>query len=165
MDGKIATVEQLKSFLGRAYWLETKMERAKDWYAYLEVKSEDARQALFEITKDSDNHKEVLLKIISNIKDFNLEKTLSDLSLKDDPVDFKGKIDGEIFQDIFESEKKAFQLYSTIKEQTDKNLIDRVWSGEKSEDFFDTIHWLITEEKKHMDLVYPFSMGRIERIR
>lgn len=35
MDGRIDTVEQLKSFLGRAYWLETKMERAKDWYAYL----------------------------------------------------------------------------------------------------------------------------------
>lgn len=129
------------------------------------MKSEDAREALFEITKDSDNHKEVLRKIISNIKDFNLEKTLSDLSLKDVTVDFKGKIDGEIFQEIYESEKKAFQLYSTITEKTEKNLIGRLWLEERPKDFFDTINWLISEEKKHMDLVYPFSMGRIERIR
>jgi putative immunity protein/bacteriocin len=164
MDGKISTFDQLKSFLARAYWLETKMEQAKDWYAFLEVKSDEAKQVLFQLTNDSDNHKVALQKLISNIKDFDLEKTLTDLALQNEPVHYKGKRDGEIFQDIFESEKKAFQLYTTIKDYTDSNLIKSVWLGKRSEDFFETINWLINEEKKHMEIVDPFSMGRIERI-
>ena len=164
MDGKICTFDQLKSFLARAYWLETKMEQAKDWYAFLEVKSDEAKQLLFQLTNDSDNHKVVLQKLISNIKDFDLEKTLSDLALQNEPVNYKGKLDGEIFQDIYESEKKAFQLYTTLKDYTDGNLINSVWVGKRSEEFFETINWLISEEKKHMELVDPFSMGRLERI-
>ena len=164
MDGKISTFDQLKSFLARAYWLETKMEQAKDWYAFLEVKSDDAKQVLFQLTNDSDNHRMVLQRLISNIKDFDLEKTLTDLALQNEQVNYKGKIDGEIFQDIFDSEKKAFQLYTTIKDYTDSNLIKSVWSGKRSEDFYETINWLISEEKKHMELVDPFSMGKLERI-
>jgi len=51
-----------------------------------------------------------------------------------------------------------------IKENTDKDLIKRIWKGKNPDESFNTFTWLISEEKKHMELVVPFSIGEIQRI-
>jgi rubrerythrin len=164
MEGNIDTQEVLNSFLARSYWLEIKMEQTKEWFAYLDVKSEDAKQVLFQITKDSDNHKHVLKKLFLNINDFNLENMLSELSLDVENYSFRNKINEEIFQEIFECEKKAYDLFTLIKEKTDKNLIKKVWKGKDPDEFFNTFSWLISEEKRHIELIQPYSLGSITRI-
>lgn len=91
MDRKIDSEEQLKSFLARSYWLETKMEQTKEWIAFLEVKSDKAKDVLFQIIRDSDYHKEMLKKLFSKIKGFNLHRTLADLDLDEEKTIFKNK--------------------------------------------------------------------------
>jgi len=108
MARKIDSEEQLKSFLARSYWLETKMEQAKEWIAFLEVKSDKAKDVLFQITRDSSSYKEMLTKLFSKINGFDLHKTLYDLDLNKEIIIFKSKMDKDIFQVIYVSEKKAF---------------------------------------------------------
>jgi len=51
-----------------------------------------------------------------------------------------------------------------IKENTDKDLIKRIRKGKNPDKFFNIFTWLIYEEKKHMELVEPFSMSEIQKI-
>ena len=164
MDNLIDRIDVLKSFLARAYWFEIKMEQTKEWLGFLNAQSEECKEALFQITRDSDNHKNVLEQLFLDIDDFNVKKTIIELNLNQEETIYNNKLDEEIFNDIYQTEKKAFEIYTLIKEKTDKNLIDKIWNKASSKDFFDTIDWLISEEKKHMNLVEPFSHGIIQRI-
>ena len=114
MDEKINSKEVLNSFLARCYWLETKMEQTREWFAYLEVKSEEAKQVLFQLTKDSDNHKQMFRKLFSHIKGFDLEKTLSELSLQADNYSFKKKSMRKYFRKSMNLRKKQLFYFLEI---------------------------------------------------
>lgn len=164
MDEQINTFDALKSFLARAYWIETIAEQTAQWYGYLKVKTDIAKETLFELTIDSDNHKTTILELIRNIKGFDLAETLNELNLDKPQVDFNGKVDEEIFQTILENEHAAFDLFTKIYHNTDPQLIKEVWRGDDDEEFFNTFSWLMLQEKDHIELIEPLSLGQIERI-
>ena len=164
MEGKISSADVLKSLLAKAFWVESRLEHTPQWSGYIKIQDSQAKDVLFQISLESENHKSKLKEIISNIKDFNLEETLNDLNLEKPEYSFNGKMDAEIFQMIMESERFALEIYSKIFEAIDPDLIKSVWTGDNPKEFFSTFSWLIDQEKNHIHLLEPFTLGHIERI-
>ena len=164
MIDKIDSIEELKTFLTKAYWLEVKLEQADQWIASLKVKNDESRNVLFRISRDSEKHKSVLKNIISNIPEFNIEKSLEELPEYIKKQDNREKLDEEIFQDLVKNEQIAFDLYSKLNDLTDDNLIKKIWTGNNPIDYFNQIKWLIEQEREHIKLAKSLAIGNIERI-
>ena len=60
MERKIDNIDELKSFLTRAYWIESQFENSMLWMGYIEVKDNELKDILFQMTRDSENHKNTL---------------------------------------------------------------------------------------------------------
>jgi len=164
MEGKILSLDILKSLLAKAFWVESRLENSPQWLGYIKIQDAQAKNVLFQISLESENHKSKLKEIISKIRDFDLEETLKDLNLEKPEYNFDRKKDAEIFQTIMESERFALEIYSKIIEAIDVNIIEKVWTGNDSKEFFSTFSWLIDQEKNHINLLEPFTLGNIERI-
>ena len=164
MEDTINTVEELKTFLAKVYWLEVKLEQSDQWIASLKVKNEESRDILFKISRDSAKHKIVVKELISNIPDFNIDKYLEEIPEYTRKQDNREKLDEEIFQELVRNENIALDLYTKIRDLTDDNLIKKIWIGSDPEDFFKKIKWLVDQEKEHTRLVKSLALGNIERI-
>jgi hypothetical protein len=106
----------------------------------------------------------LLKKIISNIKDFDIDQSLKKFSYTEKYPDFNRKDDKDIFSELLKNERLALDLYSKLYKLTDRALINEYWIGKKPEEYFEYLAWLIEQEKEHLYLLELLSSGDIERI-
>ena len=157
---KIKDFDELKSIFGRAYWVESKLELMVEWEAYM-IAKDKYRDTLFTISHDSETHKSLLKKISSKIEGLNLEKITADYGGKD--FNPKGLYDEEIINEILKLEMLALDIYTRLRSYSDRGFIKSIWKGKNPDYYFNKLEWLIKEEKKHIELLKPFT-GKIERI-
>jgi hypothetical protein len=65
---KITTQDEFLSLRGKAFWLETQFENMMQWQAYMSIKNDNYRNALFILSHDSEKHEGILLQIIANFE-------------------------------------------------------------------------------------------------
>ena len=163
-DGlKIASFDELKSLLGKAYWLESQLELAMQWEAYMVFKKDEFREALFQISHDSENHKQILNNIFSKIEGLTPEEALEYVQLKGKEFDFNGKWDEEIITELLKNENLVLDIYTKLHDFSDANYVKQIWNDENPDNFFKRLEFLISEEKKHIALLTPLA-GKLERV-
>jgi len=160
---KITSLDEFFSLLGKAYWLETQFETIMQWQAYMNVKNESYRNALFTLSHDSEKHKGIILKFIEHFEGVS-SATLEDRAgLKQKEFDLKGKWDEEIIAELLKNEYLALDVYTKLYLYTDKELIKKLWNGGQPQEFFTQLEFLMKEEKKHINILTPLA-GKLERI-
>ncbi|MBN2603971.1 MAG: hypothetical protein JXA91_07570 [Candidatus Thermoplasmatota archaeon] len=160
---KISSFDELKSLLGRAYWLESQLELVIQWEAYMVFKKDEFREALFQISHDSENHKLILNKIFSKIEGLNPDEALEYVQLKGKEFNFNGKWDEEIVTELLKHENLALDIYTKLHDFSDTNYIKQIWKDDNSDNYFKKLEFLISEEKKHVALLTPLA-GKLERV-
>jgi hypothetical protein len=70
---KITMRNEFLSLLGKAYWLETQFENIMQWQAYMSVKNDSYRNMLFQLSHDSEKHKEIIVQLITHFEDVSTE--------------------------------------------------------------------------------------------
>jgi len=160
MEIKIKDLDELSSILGRAYWVESQLELSTQWEAYMIV-GEKYRDVLFSISHDSETHKSLLKKLFSKIEGLVLEEATKDFKGKE--FDPKGLHDEEILTEILKMELLALDMYKRLRSHSDSDFIRKNWKGKNPNFYFNRLEWLIKEEKRHIELLKPYS-GKIERI-
>ncbi len=161
MKIEINTIEELTSIIGKAYWMESQLELVGQWEAYMVAKKDKYRDILFRISHDSEGHKILLKRIASNIEKLDLEKALE--SYKEKKFDFRRLHDEEIIAELLKNEMIVLDHYEKLKSFVGKDFMELVWKGERYQDFFEDMNWLIAQERAHVGLLKPHA-GRIERI-
>ncbi len=134
---KISTADELISLFGKAYWVETQFELSTQWAAYISVKEQKYRDVIFKLSHDSEKHKMILEEFFSNIEGLDPEKALENAGLKQEEFDFKRKRDEEIVAELLRYEKLALDIYTKLYEYLDRDLIQEIWKGRDSEDFYE----------------------------
>ncbi|HER45658.1 MAG TPA: hypothetical protein ENO12_02465 [Thermoplasmatales archaeon] len=124
-DFKITTKDEFLSLLGKAYWLETQFENIMQWQAYMTIKNDSYRNALFQISHDSEKHRTILTQLIKNFKDVTVNTIEDYASLKEKDMDFKGKWDEEIITELLKNEHLVLDIYTKLHTYTDKNSYKR----------------------------------------
>jgi len=162
-DFKITAQDEFLSLLGKAYWLETQFENILQWQAYMTVKNENYRGALFTLSHDSEKHKMILTQLITNFEGITAETLERAAGMKQKDFDLKGKWDEEIITELLKNEYLALDIYTKLFMYTDRNFLQNIWKGEKPDLFFKQLEYLMKEEKKHINLLTPLA-GRLERI-
>ena len=160
---KISSFDEFKSLLGRAYWLESQLELVTQWEAYMVFKKDEFREALFQISHDSENHKLILNKIFSKIEGLTPDEAIEYVQLKGKEFDFNGKWDEEIVTELLKHENLVLDIYTKLHDFSDANFIKQIWRDDDSDNFFKKLEFLITEEKKHVALLTPLA-GKLERV-
>lgn len=160
---RITTKDEFLSLLGKAYWLETQFENIMQWQAYMTIKNDSYRNVLFQLSHDSEKHKEILIKLISNFVDVTTKTLEERAGMKEKEFDMKGKWDEEILTELLKNEYLALDVYTKLHMYTDKEFIEKIWKGKNPNQFFKNMEFLINEEKKHINLLTPLA-GKIERI-
>lgn len=161
-DIEITDIDELKSLLDRAYWIEGEFEQSFQWEAYSHIQ-EKHRDLIFKLSHDSQGHKSLLKKLINNIDGISIEDVENSKTGKEFQYRPRWE-DSEVFGELLKYEFLAKDIYSRIKEHTSEKLIDDIWMGDNSEEFFKAMEYLIEEEQKHIDLVRPHA-GSIQRIK
>jgi len=162
-DFKITTKDEFLSLLGKAYWLETQFENIMQWQAYMTIKNDSYRNALFQISHDSEKHRTILTQLIKNFKDVTVNTIEDYASLKEKDMDFKGKWDEEIITELLKNEHLVLDIYTKLHTYTDKEFLQKIWKGSSSDQFFKHLEFLKKEEEKHILLLTPLA-GKLERI-
>ncbi len=162
-DFKITTRDEFLSLFGKAYWLESQFENIMQWQAYMTIKNDSYRNALFQISHDSEKHKAILSQLITNFKDVTTKNLEEHAGLKDKEFDLRGKWDEEIISELLKNEYLALDVYTKLYMHTDKEFIKKMWKAKNSETFFKQLEFLMKEEKKHIALLTPLA-GKLERI-
>jgi hypothetical protein len=160
---KITTTDEFFSLLGKAYWLETQFENAMQWQAYMNVKNDTYRTALFQISHDSEKHKGILLGLVMHFDAITPETLEEHSGMKEKEFDLKGKWDEEIITELLKNEHLTLDVYTKLHQHTDRVFIQKIWKGDNPELFFIQLEFLINEEKKHINLLTPLA-GKLQRI-
>ena len=164
MDGKIATFDKLKTLLTKAYWIEKRLEETAKWYGYLQAKSNHAKDVLFQITREAENHKSVLVELINTISDFNLEDSLKKLNFGKPQFKFEQKNDKDIFMEILANIEMIDEIYGKLYNTTNSELIKNHWIKSDFNNYFNTLSWLKNQEKDLKELLEPFVIKELEKI-
>jgi hypothetical protein len=160
---KITTKDEFLSLLSKAYWLETQFENIMQWQAYITVKNETYRNALFIISHDSEKHKGILLQFVENLEGISRQDVEEQAGLKQKEFDLKGKWDEEIITELLKNEHLVLDVYTKLHMYIDTELIQKMWKGKHPEEFFTQLEFLMREEKKHINILTPLA-GKLERI-
>jgi len=160
---KITAQSEFLSLLGKAYWLETQFENISQWQAYMTVKDESYRNALFTLSHDSEKHKTILTELIANFEGITTETLEEHAGLKQKEFDLRGKWDEEIITELLKNEYLALDVYTKLYMHTDRDFLQKLWIGENFELFFKQLEFLMKEEKKHINILTPLA-GKLERI-
>lgn len=147
---QILDVDELQLLLGKAYWIESNLELAVQWDAYMTM-SEKHRDILFTIAHDSEKHRMLLKDLCNNIKGLNLEKETAGLEKK--AFDFTKMIDEEIFTQMLQYELLVMDIYTKLYTLTDKNFLQKIWKEGNIDEYYNKFKWLIKEEERHRDLL------------
>ena len=127
------------------------------------VKNDSYRNVLFQLSHDSEKHKGILLQLITHFEDVT-PQTLEEYSgMVEKEFDLKGKWDEEIITELLKNEYLALDVYTKLFSYTDKDFIKKMWKGSDPDLFFKQLEFLISEEKKHINLLTPLA-GKLERI-
>ena len=160
MPGKIRDIDELQYLMEKLYWIEVSLEMLGQWEGYLEA-GEKYRDSLFKISRDSQRHRSMVKKLCSNIDGLNVARITEER--EETGFDFKGKKDEEIIFDIMKHERTAHDMYTRLRDLTDRDLIKERWLEEDPEDYFKQLDMLIKEEEGHIALIKPF-LGGMESI-
>jgi hypothetical protein len=160
MKIQIATIDELSSVLGRAYFVESQLELSVQWEAYMIVKNK-YRDVLFTISHDSEIHKSLLKKMFDKIEGMDLAEALKEFVGKE--FDPKGLHDEEILTEVMKKELLALDVYKRLHDFTSHDFIKKIWKGRIHETYFKNLRWLMKQEERHIEILKPYS-GQIERI-
>ncbi|ODS40712.1 MAG: hypothetical protein A7315_07870 [Candidatus Altiarchaeales archaeon WOR_SM1_79] len=161
MAFKITEKSELYSLLGKAYWLESQLEGASQWEAYLLVKEQKHMDILFKISHDSEAHRSIINLLSYHLEGFDVEKAASEI--KEERFNFKKMHVEEIMAEIMRYEMLAHDLYSRILDHTSEDLIKKLWNRKSYEEYFKLMKWLVNQEEGHIKLLQPYA-GKIKRI-
>ncbi len=152
----IDDIDELETLLARAYWIESEFENVVQWEAYSSV-DDKYKDLLFELSHESEEHKADLKELISNIEGLDLE-TINQDSRAHDSVEFKKQTaDEKILYEVYRNDKSALDLYQKIHSKTSKELINEVWRGLDSKEFFEILSNLIQGEKRHISRLKKYA--------
>jgi hypothetical protein len=160
MKIQIATIDELSSVLGRAYFVETQLELSIQWEAYMIVKNK-YRDVLFTISHDSEIHKSLLKKMFDKIEGMDLAEALKEFVGKE--FNPKNLHDEEILTEVMKYELLALDIYKRLHDFTSHDFIKKIWKGKDPKTYFKNLRWLMKQEERHIEILKPYS-GQIERI-
>ncbi len=146
-------IGELSELLGRAYWVETTLEGAGQWAAFMEL--EEQREVLFDICRDSRVHKETLEHLSNNL--LGVDVIRESASLRKAPAGFGSDSDKITLSDLMRLERMALDLYCKILELTDPELIKEKWQGQNPKEYFEKLEWLVLQEEGHIELINSLS--------
>lgn len=159
MPVDISNKDELQLLFGKAFWIESILELALQWEAYMTM-GEKHRDLLFTIAHDSETHSIVLRELCSNIEGLDLEKETESFEKKD--FDLSKMIEEEIFTQMLRYELLALDIYTKLHNLTNKDFLTKIWKGENINEYFNKLKWLIKEEERHRDMLKPLA-GRVAR--
>ena len=162
-DKIVRTTSQLFSLLAHLYWCESNLEPLILWEAYREVDKNEARVVLFKIIVSEQEQSNQLESLFNKLDGFDLKKTISKHHFIQKEFKFKGVSNDKIFSDLIKNKKFLFHLYNDIIQQTNPELIERIWTGNHSNEFFNTFRDIIDIKKQQIEMLQPF-LGKMERI-
>jgi len=153
----ISNKEELQLLFGKALWMESKLELALQWEAYMNM-GEKYRDLLFTIAHDSESHSIVLREICSNIEGLDLQKEIEVFDSKE--FDLSKMIDEENFTQMLRYELLALDIYTKLNNLTNRKFLEKIWKGKNIDEYYNKLKWLVKEEERHRDLIKPL-VGRV----
>ncbi len=161
MAVEITTIEELRTVLEKAYWIETQLELSAEWEAYLTA-GEKYRDILFEIAHDSELHKRVMERLCETL--YGIDKGGFRQPENTQAFNFQEMLDEEIIKEVMKYEELAHDIYSKLLEHTSPELVEKHWTRSDPSDYFKDLRWLTKEEERHVALLKPYAK-RTSRIR
>jgi len=150
----VIDVVKLNSFretLEQLYWMETQLEFLKEKTASFYIHNPQYQKIITKISNDSRKYREILENIIKNLKGIDLFWLREKTGHMETAINFNGlSSEEEIMRDILDEERKALHYYKQVYDETDKQFIRDIWTGDDKTRFFERISFLISEEHKHI---------------
>lgn len=149
---QITEPDELALLLGNVYAIEVKFERMIGWKIYLEF-PEQARNLLFQLAHDSENHKKALTGMYEKFLNIDIVKYVN---VDDELFETTGLSNKEIILKISHFDTLALDIYSKLNKYTNRKLLEKVFVFGNVEEYFNTLQWLIDEEKRHVSILNDF---------
>ena len=149
----ITSPDELALLLGKAYTIEAEFERMVEWKMYMTF-PEHLRDFLFQFAHDSEKHKQALTKLYEQFLNIDIAKHV--IKVDDELLSISGLTEKQIVSKVLHYDSLALDLYTKLNEYTGETLLDEVFAFGKKEEFFETMSWLIKEEKRHVALLKEF---------
>lgn len=156
MVKEITNIKELEEIMGKMYHVEAVLENSAQWEGFMET-GKEYREALFTISRESREHKEIIEEISSNVDGIHVERVLKEAGREKE--DFSELDDDEIISVILKHEEIARDMYKRLNDLTNRALIKEQWVGEDAEDYFRKLEKLVKDEKRHIALLTPFIGG------
>lgn len=154
MNIEIQDTEELQILFGKAYWIESNLELAIQWEAYMNM-GEKHRDLLFTIAHDSEAHRMLLKRLCANIKGIDLEKEIIDNDTQE--FNLSKMIDEEVFTAMLRYELLALDIYTKLHNLTNRAFLSKIWTGDSIDEYYNKLKWLIKEEERHCGLIKPLA--------
>lgn len=153
VEVEIEDIKEFGGLLKRLYELETILEMASKWEAYISS-ADRYKDLLFKISQDSERHKRMLEDLIMDIQTLNLDEVKEQVPER--RFDYSDKTDQEIMNELLKYEKTALHAYKKLYEGINDEILSDFWTGEEG-GLRDTVEQIISDEKKHIQLVRKHS--------
>ena len=153
MSISITIPDELALLLGKVYKIEAECERMIEWKMYMTF-PEKLRDIVFQLAHDSEQHKQALIKMYEKFLNIDIAKFVN----QDDDglLNITGLTEEEIVQKILHFDTLALDIYTKLKNYTSESLLDKVFVFGTQEEYFETMSWLVEEEKRHVALLKGF---------
>ena len=155
------TGDELVMSLKKALQIEEGFESIAQWEAYVTTQDDDFRRMMFQLLSDSERHKGLVEQLISRVY---VSDPRPATSVSPRVINFSGKEDQEVMDELFKTENLMLNTYLLIQEALTEGDIDRLIDPADKGFFLDTLKDLIKEEGIHASLVSS-KRGKMIRIR
>ena len=151
----MAQLEDLKirELIYDAYWMEVHLEFFNDFIGSANLNNPIFKNVINKISKDSEQHKIILEKLINNIKFLDLEYIQSDKNRKSYNANLEHMSEENIMRNLLENERTAHEYYVKLYNTVNREMLTDSWTGDNVDEFFDDIKLLMEWEERHIDLV------------
>ncbi len=154
------TGDELVMSLKRALQIEEGFESIAQWEAYVTTQDDNFRRMMFQLLSDSERHKGLVEQMISRA---HVSDPRQATPLSPRVIDFSGKEDQEVMDELFKTENLMLNTYLLIKEALTGGDIGQLIDPADEGFFSETLNNLIREEGIHASLVSS-KRGKMVRI-
>lgn len=147
-------------FSKKALQIERAFETGSIWEAYVSVMRDDLRDLLFQLSVESEDHSDLVERMIEMVK---IEETKEVLPLRPREFDFGKLIEMEMASKVLSFDVMALNLYQSIRNVLQRSDYTSYIAEEDRSDFNSILNRLIADEQRHIKMLGKY-MGSIKRI-
>ncbi len=144
-EAEKVNLDVLQTFIGYA-WSESQLMLSRLWRAYKKVDKHS--EILFELAKNTAEHKSLLEKVSRNLGEMELNQYVDDSELEDFKIKMKDEED--ILTELMEKENLVLDVYKKLLSLTERPLIESSWKGSTPDSYFEIVERLVKETKEHI---------------